>query len=95
MKALVSSRLFQDIRNFFSVKTNGKGTAESKAASVSSEKTKKRPKPVVLSSDSEEEVGQKKKNDKAAKPAKKPAKKAVLSDSGELLEKISKCLRFV
>ena len=70
--------LFQDIRNFFGAKPKP-GKVEDQPAAMN----KKRPKPVVLSSDSDSDGGSKKSSDKPKKPvAKKPARQ-VLSDSGK------------
>merc|ERR1712051_535253 len=72
-----------DIRNFFGAKPKT-GTEVEK----SSEMKKKRPKPVVLSSDSESEDDSKKNLYKNKKPlAKKPARQ-VLSDSGMAIFKL-------
>ena len=73
----------KDIRNYFGAKPkNGKENGRENGSKQDSKPAgKKRPKPLVLSSDSEDE-GKKEKVVQKAKQAKKRAARPVLSDSG-------------
>ena len=76
----------QDIRNFFGAKPKN-GQAEKTSPVM----TKKRPKRVVLSSDSEDEVKETKAKVSKKPPPKRSAKSHALSDSGKSYTYIAFC----
>ena len=75
----------KDIRNYFGAKPKNGTENGTRKEKNDSKPSKKRPKPVVISSDSEEEVDKKKESDKTIMTKKKPKRAAVLSDSGNCI----------